>query len=287
METKGLQNGERISYIEQTREECYYGKMAKCLGDLETVWAGQTQIFYEETDSTNLRAKALGADGVHGTLILADRQTAGRGRRGRTWESDEEENIYMSLYLRPEFLPEKAPMLTLVMAYSVAEALRKSFGIEAQIKWPNDLILNRKKICGILTEMTMEQWQMQSVIIGVGINVGNRAFPEELQERATSIYLETGEMISKAGLIRAIMKEFEIQYEAFCEAGDLSPMLDGYNQILVNRGREVQILDAKGSYNATAFGINPQGELQIEREDGTREHIFAGEVSVRGIYGYV
>lgn len=261
--------------------------MRRTGSDEEPIWAGKERIYYEETDSTNLRAKALGADGVHGTLILADRQSAGRGRRGRTWESDEEENIYMSLYLRPEFLPEKAPMLTLVMAYSVAEALRKSFGIEAQIKWPNDLILNKKKICGILTEMTMEGRQMQSVVIGVGINVGNRAFPEELKERATSIFLETGELISKSELILAIMKEFEDQYEAFCKAGDLSPILEGYDRILVNRGREVRILDAKGSYKATAFGISPQGELLVEREDGVRETIFAGEVSVRGIYGYV
>lgn len=253
----------------------------------EPAWAGQVRQHYKETDSTNLRAKELGGEGVHGTLILAERQSAGRGRRGRVWESAEEENIYMSLYLRPEFAPEKAPMLTLVMAYSVAEALRKMFGIETQIKWPNDLILNKKKICGILTEMTMEGRKTQSVVIGVGINLGNQVFPEELKESATSLWIETGKRIPKAELIDGIMAEFEQQYEAFCQAGDLSPILEGYNQVLVNKGNEVLILDAKGKYPAVSAGINAQGELQIEKEDGTRENIFAGEVSVRGIYGYV
>lgn len=260
--------------------------MRKEVGEIP-VWAGKERICYEVTDSTNLRAKELAGEGIHGTLILADRQTAGRGRRGRIWESEEEENIYMSLYLRPELSPEKAPMLTLIMAYSVAEALRKSFGIKAQIKWPNDLVLNKKKICGILTEMTMEGGAIQSVVIGVGINLGNREFPEELRESATSLWLETGKQIAKSELIDGIMAEFEQQYEAFCQAGDLSPIVDSYNQILVNKGKEVLVLDAKGEYTAWSEGINAQGELQIEKEDGTRENIFAGEVSVRGIYGYV
>lgn len=251
------------------------------------VWAGKERIYYEVTDSTNLRAKELAGEGTHGTLILADRQTAGRGRRGRIWESEAEENIYMSLYLRPEFSPVKASMLTLVMAYSVEEALRKKWKIEAQIKWPNDLVLNKKKICGILTEMTMDGRKIQSVVIGVGINLGNKEFPEELRDSATSIWMETRTHFSKEELIDEIMQEFEQQYEVFCRAGDLTPLMDGYNKVLVNRGKEVMIHDAKGAYRAVADGINQKGELQIEKEDGTKENIFAGEVSIRGIYGYV
>lgn len=260
--------------------------MRKEFGEIP-VWAGRERIYYKVTDSTNLRAKELGREGTHGTLILAERQTAGRGRRGRTWESDEEENVYMSLYLRPEFSPEKVAMLTLVMAYSVEEVLRRKWKIEAQIKWPNDLVLNKKKICGILTEMTMEGRKIQSVVIGVGINLGNQEFPEELKESATSIWMETGKHISREDLVDEIMAEFEQQYEAFCSAGDLMPLVNGYNKVLVNKGKEVLVLDAKGEYTAWSEGINAQGELQIKKVDGTRENIFAGEVSVRGIYGYV
>ena len=117
---------------------------------LKTKWAGQHLVHYKETDSTNVRAKSLGADGIHGTLIYADSQTAGRGRRGRSWESEEADNIYMSLYLKPGFAPNQAPMLTLIMAYAVARALANAYGIQTGIKWPNDLVLAKRKICGII-----------------------------------------------------------------------------------------------------------------------------------------
>lgn len=254
---------------------------------LATKWLGWKIQYYPETDSTNVRAKAFAGEGVHGTLIVAGSQTAGRGRRGRSWESPEEKNIYMSIYLKPEFDVEKAPMLTIVMAYSVAKALRNVFGLEAEIKWPNDLVLNKKKICGILTEMNVKQGAIEYVVIGTGINVGNRSFPEELQQSATSVWLETGQQFSRAQIIAEIMNVFEQEYERFCEAGSLAPIQEAYNQMLVNSGKEVLVLDAKGQYRAFAKGINEAGELQVEKEDGTRESVFAGEVSVRGIYGYV
>lgn len=254
---------------------------------LTTKWLANEIHFYPQTDSTNVRAKALGENGVHGTLIVAGSQTAGRGRRGRSWESLEEKNIYMTIYLKPEIAIEKAPMLTLLMAYSTAKVLRNVFDIDAQIKWPNDLVLNKKKICGILTEMSVKKGSIEYVVIGIGINVSNKAFPEELQKSATSLWLEAGQKFSRAQIIAEIMNVFEKEYETFCEAEDLSWLQEDYNQMLVNCGREVVILEADGSYHAIAHGINEKGELIVEREDGVREHIFAGEVSVRGIYGYV
>lgn len=262
--------------------------MKKKINDyLQTKWAGRELVHYQETDSTNIRAKNLGIEGIHGTLIVADSQTAGRGRRGRTWESPERQNIYMTLYLRPEFSISKAPMLTILMAYSVAKALRDRFEVIAQIKWPNDLVLNKKKICGILTEMSVKQNVIDYVVIGVGINVGNQKFPDELKRSATSLLIETGQQLPKEKIIAEVLNVFEKEYEMFCEADDLSWMRGEYNQMLVNCGKEVVVLSEKGEYHAQALGINAKGELQIEKEDGARENIFAGEVSVRGIYGYV
>lgn len=255
--------------------------------ELTTKWLAWETHFYPQTDSTNVRAKALGGNGVHGTLIVAGSQTAGRGRRGRSWESPEEKNIYMSIYLKPEIEVDKAPMLTILMAYSVAKALRNTFGIDAQIKWPNDLVLNKKKICGILTEMSIKKNAIEYVVIGTGINVGNKEFPEELKKSATSLFLEYGRQFSRAKMIAEIMNVFEEEYEKFLKAGDLSTIQSGYNQILVNREKEVMIHEAKGCYQAFAVGINEKGELIIENADGTKAAIFAGEVSVRGIYGYV
>jgi len=255
---------------------------------MDTRWAGQNVSFYDETDSTNTRAKAAGeTGGSHGALFVADQQNAGKGRRGRTWQSPPGSSIYMSLLLRPKFDPAKAPMLTLLMAYSVAMALKEEEEIQARIKWPNDLVLNKKKICGILTEMSAEIDYINYVVIGVGINANMESFPEEIRETATSLRLESGEQIRRAGLIAAVMKKFEEYYEQFCLTGDLSFLLDGYNQILVNRDRQVCVLEPGAQYHATALGINEKGELLVRREDGSLSQVFAGEVSVRGIYGYV
>lgn len=255
---------------------------------LDTQWAGQKIIYYDETDSTNIRAKQLGEDGMpHGTLAVADKQSAGRGRRGRGWETPKGCNISMSILLRPEIPPVKAPMLTLVMAQSVAEGLKESTGVDVQIKWPNDIVLHGKKLVGILTEMSTEIDYINHVVIGVGINVNMTEFPEELKEKATSLKIEIGQAIKRSPIIAAVMRSFEKNYSLFIEAGDLRPIQDAYNSLLVNRGKEVRILGAKEEYNAFALGVNEEGELLVRREDGTEEAIYAGEVSVRGVYGYV
>ena len=247
-------------------------------------------FWYKETDSTNLRAKEAGElekDISQGMLFIADKQTAGVGRRGRSWESMAGENVYMSLLLKPDLEPAKAPMLTLVMAVAVASALKKVCKVEAQIKWPNDLVLNGKKICGILTEMGLDGMQIKYVVIGVGINVNRKEFPEELLDKATSLAMETSEEFDKDAIISAVVEEFYKYYDGFLQTGDLSYLQETYNQSLVNRGREVRIHEPGNEYNARAIGINEQGELLVETEGGKRQNIYAGEVSVRGIYGYV
>ena len=157
-------------------------EIASCL---KSAWAGRNLEFWKDIDSTNTRAKELGEKGApHGTLVVAEQQTAGKGRRGRSWVSPAGSSIYMTLLLRPEVEPSRAPMLTLLMAYSIAEALRESEQIDVQIKWPNDLVLNKKKICGILTEMSAEVDYVHYVVIGVGINVNTEEFPEEIARKA-------------------------------------------------------------------------------------------------------
>lgn len=255
---------------------------------IRTRWAGRPVVYASETDSTNIQAKALGEKGAsHGTLFVADRQTAGKGRRGRSWESPSGTSIYMTVLLRPGFLPSRAPMLTLVMALSVAEGITGETGLLAQIKWPNDIVVNRKKVCGILTEMSAEVDYINYVVTGAGINVNTECFPEEIAGTATSLYIEGGARVRRAKLAARIMERYEENYETFLAAEDLSRLKSAYNQLLVNRGKEVRILEPGNEYEAVASGINDTGELIVTAQDGSRRAIFAGEVSVRGVYGYV
>lgn len=247
------------------------------------------QIFYyEQLDSTNTKVLELAARGMeHGTIVVANHQTAGKGRRGRTWESPTQDNIYMSILLRPDFETEKAPMVTLVMAYSVAKVIRARGFADLLIKWPNDLVLSGKKVCGILTEMHLEGTAIEDVVVGVGVNVNTPSFSADLVDKATSLYLECGKHLDKESLIVDIVDTFMEEYERFVQTGDLTFLQEEYNSMLINRGKEVRVLEPENEYTAYALGINQTGELMIRLEDGTESNVFAGEVSVRGVYGYV
>lgn len=245
-------------------------------------------IYYKQLDSTNIKIAELAKEGAREmTVVVAQKQTAGKGRRGRSWESPSGENIYMSVLLRPEFSTDKAPMITLVMAYCVAKTLQTLGFMDVQIKWPNDLILNGKKICGILTEMKLEGTDVEHVIVGVGINVNAEKFSDELAEKATSLYLESGKKIEKKDLISNLIAKFEAAYHQFAHLQNLSFICEEYNDMLVNSGKEVCVLEPNREYLAKAKGINENGELLVITEEGKEETIFAGEVSVRGVYGYV
>lgn len=254
---------------------------------IDTEWAGRYVKYYPETDSTNIRIKRLGDEGApHGTLAVADRQTAGRGRRGRSWDSPGGSCIYMSILLRPDIAPKKAPALTLVMACSVAEGIMDCVDIKLQIKWPNDIIAGGRKLAGILTEMSSQVDYINHVTVGVGINVNTQSFPEAISS-ATSLFLETGKRVKRAPVIAAVMRRFEENYKIFMQTEDMSGLMEKYGRLLVNRGREVLILEKGSEYEAYAEGINRKGELVVRKKDGTIENICAGEVSVRGVYGYV
>lgn len=264
---------------------------SEILSRLTTDWAGRTLHYFNETGSTNIDAKRYAEEGEpHGTTVVANMQSAGRGRRGRLWQSPAGSAIYMTIMLKPQFVPDKASMLTLVMALSVADAIVEVTGLSAGIKWPNDIVVNKKKVCGILTEMNAELDYIQYVVIGVGINVNNNSpeeFPEEIRQTATSLKIETGMQISRAALLERVLAHFEKNYNIFTQSLDLSALMEAYDARLLNLNAEVRVLDPKGEYTGIARGINPAGELLVEKENGEVVPVYAGEVSVRGLYGYI
>ena len=253
----------------------------------KTKWVGTEICYFDVTDSTNTQAKSLGeGDAPNGTLVVAGKQESGRGRRGRSFESPAGTGIFMTLLLRPEIEPQNASMLTLVSALAVAKGIEHMVDLPVQIKWPNDIVINGKKVCGILTEMSAQMDYVNYIVIGIGINVSNEEFPEEIKDVATSIYLESGKHVNRAMLIEKIWEEFEDYYELYEKTQDLSSLVKEYDSYLVNRGQKVRVLDPKEPYEGKAMGITDRGELIVDTWEA-RRLVSAGEVCVRGVYGYV
>lgn len=255
---------------------------------MTTRWAGHPLLFHESVDSTNLQAKRAAENGYgQGALVVTDMQTAGRGRRGRAWSSPPGANVYFTLILKPEYQPDEASLVTLVMALAVAKGIRVSCGVEPGIKWPNDIVADGKKVCGILTEMSAEKNHIHYVVVGAGINVGLQDFPPEIAPKAVSLEQVCGRKIARAPLVANVMKAFEDYYDIFERERSFAGLTEQYNSLLLNCGREVRILDPGGEYGGVSRGINERGELLVELADGGVTAVYAGEVSVRGIYGYV
>lgn len=253
----------------------------------KTKWAGCEIHYFDTIDSTNTKAKELAESGhPTGTLVVSEQQTAGRGRRGRSWESPSGIGIFMTLMLKPDINPNNASMLTLVTALATARALRRVANVPALIKWPNDLVVNGKKICGMLTEMSAQFDYINNIVIGIGINVHNEAFPEEIAETASSLLLECGHRFHRADIIEAFLEEFEAAYEVYLKTEDMEGLQEDYNELLVNINRQVRVLDPKEPFEGKAMGITKKGELIVDTWE-SRKLVSSGEVSVRGIYGYV
>lgn len=245
-------------------------------------------VYEDEIDSTNTRAKIMAEEGSPDrTLVVADMQKAGKGRKGRSFESLKGQGVFMTLMLRPDILPKNASMLTIIAATAVRMAVHEVYGIDFGIKWPNDIIYDGRKVCGILTEMNTEMDSINYVVVGIGININNESFSEELSKVATSIKMITGKVQDNRDvLIAKVIKYFEKYYEVFLTKENLSIIRDDYDPYLVNAGKMVSVIGFKETFEAKAIGIDDYGELIIER-DGVRDKVVSGEVSVRGIYGYV
>ncbi len=256
-------------------------------GIRKTEWIGEKTFYFSKVDSTNTKAKQLAEEGYpSGTLVVAEQQDAGRGRRGRGWESPQGAGIFMTVMLKPDIEPNNASMLTLVAALAVSAAIRKQTGRPAGIKWPNDIVMNGKKVCGILTEMSAQVDYVNHIVVGIGINVHNESFPEEIAQVATSLYLETGERWNRAALIEEIWEQFERYYAIYLETQDLSGLVKEYDEHLVNRNQIVRVLDPNDPFEGRAMGITSKGELVVDTWE-SRKLVSSGEVSVRGVYGYV
>lgn len=287
VEGKAAEVNEKASLCCEEDVRADYIDESVLLGLRKTEWIAEKICYLTEVDSTNTKAKQLAEEGYpSGTLVVAEKQNAGRGRRGRSWESSAGTGIFMTVLLMPEINPNHASMLTLVAALAVSAAIREQTGESAGIKWPNDIVMHGKKVCGILTEMSVQTDVINHIVIGIGINVHNEAFPEEIGRIATSLYLETGERQNRAALIEEILEQFEYYYGIFLETEDLSGLIKEYDEHLVNRDQIVRVLDPKEPFEGRALGITPKGELVVDIGESKRL-VSSGEVSVRGIYGYV
>ena len=266
-----------------TNPETMYNKRELEQG-LKTKTMGQSIYFYEETDTTNNRARELALEGApEGTLVVAEKQTAGRGRRGKVWESPLGTGIWMSLVLRPQIMPAEASVLTLLCGLATAEAIKAETGLSAGIKWPNDILINGKKAVGILTEMDCEMSEVHFVIPGIGINVNTASFPPEIADIATSLYLECGKTVSRRRLVHKVLERLEEHYETFLRTGSFTCMLEDYRKHCITLGKEVHVL-GREPFFAEALDITPEGELLVRRADnGKEEVVFSGEVSIRGV----
>jgi len=254
----------------------------KALGP-ETAWVGREIVYFEETDSTNRRARLLAQEGAqHGTLVLADRQTAGRGRRGRGWISPAGEGIFMSLLLRPDVHPSQVAKLSLLTALAVANAIAEETGLDARIKWPNDIVIHGRKVCGLLLEMTADEHAVYDVVAGVGVNVHQKTFDEEIAHTASSLDLLTGRTVSRAALVCAFLRAFEAAMEMNDEA-----MMAAYAARSATLGQRVQVIGLTGTFTGVAKGVTDSGSLLVEDEEGAVREVLAADVSVRGIMGYV
>lgn len=280
-------------------------------------------ILYDETDSTNTRAKEFGNHGcVDGTLIIADKQNAGKGRMGRNFSSPPDTGIYMSLLLKPEIDITHVSSITLLAAMAVAKALESIDGIKPHIKWPNDIVINGKKVVGILTEMSSDAIQIPKtygladlpyatastyansvkyVIVGIGINVNNESFPKEITNTASSLYQACGRKLDREDIIHNVWLYFNDYYQDFLSHKDLRFLIEDYNSFLASYNREVYIIphdrtagqsnpyqvDTTGLTPSLCMGIDSQGALICRHESGEIEHVNAGEVSIRGLHAYI
>ena len=250
-------------------------------------WAGDLH-WYDTIDSTNTEAKRLAAQGApHGTVCIADRQEGGRGRMGRSFHSPRGAGLYISVLLRPECPAEELMHLTCAAAVAACDALEKASGLRPGIKWTNDLVVGRKKLGGILTELSLgPQGQVEYAVIGIGINCTQKAgdFPREIADIATSLSLCTGQTSDRTALAAALVEALSGMWK---NLHDPSGILERYRNNCITLGQDISLVWGEEIRHGKALAVDDQGALLVEFPDGHREFVNSGEVSVRGMYGYL
>ncbi len=261
---------------------------------LSTRFLGRPLRFFDSIDSTNTYASCLARDGAaEGTAVIADTQTGGKGRLGRRWVSPPRVNLYLSVILRPSKSAASAPQLSLLAAVAVAETIAQHIQLSPAIKWPNDVLVSGKKVCGILTEMQTKARGLQAVILGIGVNINAplSAFPEELQEKATSLLVVNGRLIDRVAFTAHLLTRLEKLYVLWLEEGFpvVRSAWEGYATDFL--GKPVMIAAPDGTISGTALGIDEDGALLVQGgqagqggQPGAIRRVLAGDVTVVGGY---
>ncbi|MGL5752379.1 MAG: biotin--[acetyl-CoA-carboxylase] ligase, partial [Paraclostridium sp.] len=231
---------------------------------LNTGFIGRNIIHFDTIDSTNTYAKSIGYDSCDGTVVISEEQTSGRGRIGRLWHSKKHEGIWMSIILKPDITPMEAPFITLIAGASVVKAL-SNLGIESYIKWPNDLIINGKKVCGILTELSAEIERVNYIVVGIGINVKSIEFDNEISKVATSIFKE-GYEVTRVDIVKNILEEFEHLYKDYIHGGNKEAVLEICRNKSAVVGKKVYAIKGNQKEFVECLDINEDGNLIVKNE---------------------
>lgn len=250
---------------------------------LKTKRLGRLYEYRDSVDSTNNLVKALAKDGAsEGLVAVAEEQTSGRGRRGRSWSSPYGLGLWMSVLLRPDMSPFDAPKTALMAALAVSRAVREATGLSTSVKWPNDVLTNGRKMSGILVEMDAELESVRSLIIGIGANVNLDLshIPEDARNHATSLKLELGEKVDRIALLTGILHQLEIVYDTWREHG-FDPILQAVRQETATLGKPVRVVEGSSKWEGLAVDIAADGSLLVQKSDGHIQPVYAGEVSVR------
>lgn len=239
---------------------------------------GREILFLQKTKSTNELAMEIASGGApHGSVVIADSQTGGKGRLGRKWHSPPGVNVYMSVILRPELPPRQAALLTLLSAVSSANALRKASGLEVAIKWPNDLIVGGRKLGGILLEMRSEPDRIIHAVVGIGINVNESRFPAELAETATSVFKETGSRLRRTDVAAHVVNELDAWLSVMKEKGGQA-VIDEWKRLDETLGRQVRVVSGGETLAGLAEDIDGEGRLVVRTQEGKTRLISSGDV---------
>jgi BirA family biotin operon repressor/biotin-[acetyl-CoA-carboxylase] ligase len=259
-------------------------RIERIMAQLETEYVGREVHYFQKLSSTNTVAKEQAEKGgKEGTTVIAETQTAGKGRLDRRWISPKG-GIWLSVILRPEIGAEEALKITLTTAVAVAKTLRKLYGLNAEIKWPNDVLVDGKKVCGILTEAKLTGKEVNFIVVGVGINANftTQTLPKELQTATTTLEDVLGKKVDKERLICGLLKEFEDHYNLFKEE-EYGKLLDEWRGMAGILGKEVEITGFGESFRCKVVDVNESGALIVELKNGERRRILAGDVTVRRV----
>lgn len=256
---------------------------------LNTNFIGRSIIHFNSIESTNSIAKKLGdSNQANGSVVISEEQTNGRGRLGRSWVSPSHKGIWMSIFLKPNLNPVDAVNLTQTAAAAVVKAAAE-LRIKALVKWPNDIVINNKKVCGILTEMNAELTRINYVVVGIGINVNidESEFPEDIRDIATSLKIQTNSFINRQELTARILNNFEKLYTKFTDENNIEASINICRENSAVIGKDIMIINREKSVEAHVLNIDNRGRLLVKYTNGTQEHIISGEVSIRGREKYI